>query len=240
MAVAFPANHVERCLVAAMQDPSRTGELIDALAEAEVWVPLPAGGGPHDAELTLPTTEIAGAPFVPVFSSEEQFRRVAGPMAFTVAPVREFARGLPPHVGMAVNPGGEVGIPIPPDGVLELARVPGAGATGARVTLIEPAPEEEPYVLLAAAAEEFAATHVVLTARRALGFVESDAPSLFIGVELDRWQEEDRRMAIGALERAVGRAGTPWPVNLVLIDLAQDPVGDWMLESVRPFYERPF
>lgn len=237
--MAFPANHVERCLVAAMQDASRTAELIAALAEAEIWVPLPEGGGPHDAELTLPTTEIGGTPYVPVYSSEEQFRRVAGPMAFTVAPVREFARGLPPHVGLAVNPGGELGIPIPPQGVLELARVPGAGAMGARVTLAEPTPAEEPYVLLAAAAEEFAATPVVLTARRALGVVESDTPSLFVGIELDRWQEEDRRQAIAALERAVGRAGSPWPVNLVLIDLAQDPVGDWMLESVTPFYERP-
>ncbi|MDI2129375.1 enhanced serine sensitivity protein SseB C-terminal domain-containing protein [Yinghuangia seranimata] len=237
--MAFPANYVEQCLVAAMQDASRTGELIDALAEAEVWVPLPAGGGPADTELTLPTTEIGGMPYVPVFSSEEQFRRVAGPMPCTVAPVREFARGLPPHVGLAVNPGGEVGIPIPPEGVLELARMPGAGRMGARVTLAEPSPAEEPYVLLAAAAEEFAVTPVVLTARRALGVVENDAPCLFIGIELDRWQEEDRRAAVGALERAVGRTGAPWPVSLVLIDLAQDPIGDWMLDSVRPFYERP-
>ncbi|NUU23412.1 MAG: enhanced serine sensitivity protein SseB [Streptomycetaceae bacterium] len=236
--MAFPANDVERCLAAAMHDASRTAELIEALAEAEVWVPLPAGGGPHDSELTLPTTEIDGAPYVPVFSSEEQFRRVAGPMAFTVAPVREFARGLPPHVGMAVNPGGEVGIPIPPQGVMELARVPGAGPMGARVTLSEPDVTEEPYVLLAAAAEEFAATPVVLTARRALGVVETDTPSLFIGVELDRWQEEDRRETIAALERAVGRAGAPWPVNLVFIDLAQDAIGDWMLDAVRPFYDR--
>lgn len=236
--MAFPANHVERCLVAAMHDTSRTPELMDALADAEVWVPLPAGGGPTDNELSLPTTEIDGHPYVPVFSSEEQFRRVAGPMACTVAPVREFARGLPPNVGLAVNWGGEVGIPIPAPLVLELARVPGAGTMGARVTLAEPVPDEEPYVLLAAAAEEFAATPVVLTARRALGVVEDDAPCLFIGVELDRWQEEDRRQAIAALERAVGRAGTPWPVSMVLVDLAQDPIGDWMLDSVRPFYER--
>lgn len=238
--MAFPANHVEHCLVAAFHDPSRTAELIDALAEGEVWVPLPAGGGPQDGELTLPTTEIAGGHYVPVFSSEEQFLRIAGPMAFTVAPVREFARGLPPFVGIAVNPGGDVGLPIPPQGVLELARVPGAGSAGARVTLAEPAPHEEPYVLLAAAAEEFAATPVVLTARRALGLIETDAPCLFIGVELDRWQEDDRRLTIAALERAVGRAGSPWPVNLVLIDLAQDPIGDWMLDAVRPFYERGF
>lgn len=237
--MAFPANHVEQCLAAALHDPARTGELLAVLADAEVWVPLPAGGSPQDTELTLPTTEIDGMPYVPVFSSEEQLRRAAGLMPFTVAPVREFARGLPPHVGMAVNPGGEVGIPIPPQGVLELSRPQGAGSMGARVTLAEPEPAEEPYVFLAAAAEEFAVTPVVLTARRALGVVESDAPCLFVGVELDRWQEEDRRATVAALERAVARAGSPWPVNLVLVDLAQDPIGDWMLDAVRPFYERP-
>ena len=31
---------------------------------------------------------------------------------------------------------------------------------------------------------------------------------------------------------------SPWPVNLVLLDVAQDPVGDWMRERVRPFYQR--
>ena len=41
-----------------------------------------------------------------------------------------------------------------------------------------------------------------------------------------------------ALGRALGRVPVPWPVNLVLLDVAQDPVGDWMLERVRPFYQR--
>ncbi|MEU0937779.1 enhanced serine sensitivity protein SseB [Embleya sp. NPDC005971] len=232
----FPANPVESALVAAMHDPSRAEALFEALAEADVWVPLPEGGNPADSELTLPTTEIDGRPYVPVFSSEEEFRRVAGPMACTVAPLREFARGLPPHVGIAINPGGEVGIPIPPPGVLELARLPGGGPRGARVRLYEP--DEEPMEFLIAAAAEFTHAPVILSARRGLGEIESDPPCLFIGVELDRWQEEDRLIAVGALERALGRAACPWPVNVVLLDVAQDPVGDWMLERTEPFYLR--
>ncbi|WP_439676653.1 enhanced serine sensitivity protein SseB [Embleya sp. MST-111070] len=232
----FPANPVESALVAAMRDPSRAEALFEALAEADVWVPLPEGGSAADTELTLPTAEIDGRPYVPVFSSEEQFRRLAGPMAGTVAPMREFARGLPPHIGIVVNPGGEVGIPIPPPGVLELARLPGAGRRGARVRLYEP--DQEPMDFLIAAAAEFIHVPVVLSARRGLGEVESDPPVLFVGVELDRWQEEDRLAAIGALERALGRAACPWPVNVVLLDVAQDPVGDWMLERTQPFYLR--
>ncbi|MFE5330910.1 enhanced serine sensitivity protein SseB [Embleya sp. NPDC056575] len=232
----FPANPVESALVAAMRDPSRAEALFEALAEADVWVPLPEGGSAADTELTLPTAEIDGLPYVPVFSSEEQFRRLAGPMAGTVAPMREFARGLPPHIGIVVNPGGEAGIPIPPPGVLELARLPGAAHRGARVRLYEP--DQEPMDFLIAAAAEFIHVPVVLSARRGLGEVESDPPVLFVGVELDRWQEEDRLAAVGALERALGRAACPWPVNVVLLDVAQDPVGDWMLERTQPFYLR--
>ncbi|OPC81053.1 enhanced serine sensitivity protein SseB [Embleya scabrispora] len=232
----FPANPVESALVAAMRDPSRAEALFEALAEADVWVPLPEGGSAADTELTLPTAEIDGRPYVPVFSSEEEFRRLAGPMAGTVAPMREFARGLPPHIGIVVNPGGEAGIPIPPPGVLELARLPGAGRRGARVRLYEP--DREPMDFLIAAAAEFIHVPVVLSARRGLGEVESDPPVLFVGVELDRWQEEDRLAAVGALERALGRAACPWPVNVVLLDVAQDPVGDWMLERTEPFYLR--
>ena len=59
-------------------------------------MPLPNGGG-RAAGLDLPTMELDGAPYVPVFSSEQQFRQAADGMACTIAPVHEFARGLPPH-----------------------------------------------------------------------------------------------------------------------------------------------
>lgn len=40
--------------------------------------------------------EIEGQVYVPVFSSEEQFRQVVGAhMSFTIAPAVEFARGCP-------------------------------------------------------------------------------------------------------------------------------------------------
>ena len=58
--------------------------------------------------------------------------------------------------------------------------------------------------------------------------MEGEPPALFIGVELDRWQEEDRAAAMDALGRALAAAPLPWPVHLLLLDVAQDPVGDWM------------
>lgn len=260
-AAGFPANELERVLVASLGNPEAAPRLLETLARSPVWVPLPAGGGPESQDLDLATIELDGVPYVPVFSSEEQLRRVAPGLSFAIAPMHEFARGLPPQVGIAVNPEGAVGVPVPPDAVVELCRTPAAsGGTadgdpresaaaptghdtvgrsfGARVRMWEPDPDTEPVDFLATAAGEFAVTPPVLTARRALASVEGGEPSLFVGVELDGWQDSDRAAAMEALGRALGAAAVPWPVNLVLLDIAQDPVGDWMLERVEPFFSR--
>lgn len=231
--MSFPCNAVEQALAAALGEPDRLESLLDALAGGQLWIPLP-GGITDPSEASLPTTEIAGARYVPVFSSLEQLRKVAANMPFVVLDTREFARSLPPEVGIAVNPEGDVGIPLPPPYVLRLAQV--EPATGARVRLAEP--EVEPFEFLAAAVAQFQTMPVVLTARRALAWIEAETPSLFIGLELDRWTDEDRREALLALERAISAAPAPMPVNMVLLDVAQDPVGYWMLDHVEPFYVR--
>jgi hypothetical protein len=244
----WPANELEEVLTASLGNPSATPRLLEVLGRSQVWVPLPNGGAPDAAALDLPTVELEGAPYVPVFSSEQQFRQAAEGMACTVAPVHEFARGLPPLVGIAVNPGGAVGVPLPPAAVAELCRggrggrpggaEPGGPAVGGRVRLWEPGHDDEPVDFLATAAGEFAVTPVVLSARRALAAVEEEPPALFVGVELDRWQDVDRAAAMDALGRALGAAPLAWPVHLILLDIAQDPVADWMLETVRPFFAR--
>jgi SseB protein C-terminal domain/SseB protein N-terminal domain len=236
----WPANELEQVLSAALGDPRAAPRVVEVLGRSRIWVPLPQGGTPESRDLDLPTLELDGLVYVPVFTSEQQFLRVANGMSFAVAPAREFARGLPPQVGIALNPGGAVGIPLPPPAVAELCRAGGGrgGVTGGRVRLWEPVVDEEPVEFLASAAGEFAITPVVLSARRALASIEGDPPVLFVGVELDGWQEEDRTAATTALARALGTVPVPWAVNLVLLDIAQDPVGDYLLQRVRPFYVR--
>jgi hypothetical protein len=68
--------------------------------------------------------------------------------------------------------------------------------------------------------------------------VEAGPLALFIGVQLSSWEAAGRNAPMDALGRALGRVQVPWPVNLVLLDVAQDPVADWMLGKVRPFYQR--
>jgi hypothetical protein len=239
----WPGNELEEVLSASFGIPSAGGRILEVLGRSFVWVPLPGGGGPHSGPLDLPTLEIEGQAYVPVFSSEEQFRHVVGGhMSFTIAPAVEFARGLPPQVGIAVNPDGVIGVPLPPAAVAELCRVgrtPLDGpASGGRVRLFEPVWQVDPVDFLAAASAEFAATGVVVTARRCLAAVETADPVMFVGVELSHLDGDLRALPLQALERAVTRVPTAWPVNLVLLDVTDDPVANWMREQVRPFYTR--
>lgn len=238
----WPANELEEVLSASLGVPGAGGRLVEVLGRSRVWVPLPNGGGPESPDLDLPTLEIDGAAYVPVFSSEAQFLYCVGPhSSFTVAPAREFARGLPPQLGIAVNPGGAVGVPLPPPAVAELCRAGRTaldGPAGGRVRLYEPDWKEDPVDFLTAVAGEFEGIGVVSTARRALASIEGGDPVLFVGVEFATWDGAGQSAPMDALGRALGRVQLPWPVNLVLLDVAQDPVGDWMLEKVRPFYRR--
>ncbi|WP_369262396.1 enhanced serine sensitivity protein SseB [Streptomyces sp. R35] len=238
----WPGNELEEVLSASLGVPSAGARIVEVLGRSFVWVPLPNGGGPQSGPLDLPTLEIEGQAFVPVFSSEEQFRQVTGGhMSYTIAPAVEFARGLPPQVGIAVNPDGVVGVPLPPLAVAELCRAgrtPLDGpASGGRVRLFEPDWQEDPVDFLSAASAEFAETGVVLTARRCLAAIETADPVMFIGVELSSWEGDARTLPLDALGRALGRVPVDRPVNLIFLDVAQDPVGDWLRAQVRPFYQ---
>ncbi|MER5854831.1 enhanced serine sensitivity protein SseB [Streptomyces sp. NPDC059688] len=238
----WPGNELEEVLSASLGMPEAGGRIVEVLGRSFLWIPLPHGGGPDSGPLDLPTTEIDGQVYVPVFSSEEQLRQVAGShMSFTVAPAVEFARGLPPQAGLVVNPGGVVGVPLPPEAVAELCRAgrtPLDGlSTGGRVRLFEPDWQDDPVDFLAAASAEFAQTGVVLTARRCLAAIETADPVMFVGVELSQWEGDLRALPLEALGRALGKVPVKWPVNLVLLDVAQDPVADWLKTHVRPFHQ---
>ncbi|MBB5935887.1 enhanced serine sensitivity protein SseB [Streptomyces zagrosensis] len=246
----FPCNELEEVLAASLAlgpdgqwNAGAGARIVEVLGRSSLWVPLPKGGGPESRDLDLPAIEWDGAAFVPVFSSAEQFASATGGrLSFAIAPAVEFARGLPPQVGIAVNPGGTVGVPLPPPAVAELCRVGRApldgAASGGRVLLYEPDWQDEPVDFLAAAGLEFTATPGLRTARRVLASVEGGAPQLFVGVELDRPDPQARAMVLDALGRALGAVPVAWPVQLVLLDIADDPVADWMLGRVRPFFDR--
>ncbi|MEU2926627.1 enhanced serine sensitivity protein SseB [Streptomyces sp. NPDC048304] len=238
----WPGNELEEVLSASLGVPAAAGRIIEVLGRSLLWIPLPNGGGPDSGPLDLPSLDIDGQAYVPVFSSEEQLRQAAGShMAYTIAPAVEFARGLPPQIGIAVNPDALVGIPLPPAAVAELCRAgrtPLDGQnTGGRVRLFEPDWQDDPVDFLSAASAEFAGTGVVRTARRCLAAIETDEPVMFVGVELSQWEGDLRTLPLQALGRALGKVPVKWPVNLVLLDVTDDPVAEWMKSKVRPFYQ---
>jgi hypothetical protein len=237
----WPGNELEEVLSVSLGMPSSGGRIVEVLGRSFVWVPLPSGGGPQSGPLDLPTLDIEGQAYVPVFSSEEQFRQVVGShLSFTIAPAVEFARGLPPQVGIAVNPGGMVGVPLPPLAVAELCRIGRTAldgpTSGGRVRLFEPDWQDDPVDFLTAASAEFAAIGVIATARRCLAAIETADPVMFVGVELTNWDGDLRAAPMEALAKALGQVTVQWQVNLVLLDVTQDPVADWMRQTVRPFY----
>ncbi|MFJ9040270.1 enhanced serine sensitivity protein SseB [Streptomyces sp. NPDC102406] len=239
----WPANELEQVLAAALGVEGAGARIVEVLGRSPIWIPLPQGGSTESRDLDLPTLEIEGQAYVPVFSSEQQFTQVTGGrMHCAVAPAVEFARGLPAQVGLALNPDGAVGIPLPPAAVAELARsgrTPLDGpATGGRVVLSEPDWQHDPVDFLAAVREEFEAVGTVLSAHRCLAVVEDAAPSLFIGVRLTQWEGSARDLPLDALGRALGRTPVAWPVNLVFLDVTQDPVADFLRTRVQPFYAR--
>ncbi|QDQ13813.1 enhanced serine sensitivity protein SseB [Streptomyces spectabilis] len=240
----WPANELEQVLAASLGAPpsEATGaHIVEVLGRSALWIPLPNGGGPESGPLDLPTLELHGQAYVPVFTSEQEFRQATGGrMNCAVAPAVEFARGLAPELGIALNPEGTVAVPLPPAAVAALCRVGrtelDGPTSGGRVRLFEPDWQDDPVDFLSAAAREFEETGAVLSARRCLATVEDEAPTLFIGVELSSWEGDARELPMRALGRALGRIAVPWPVNLVLLDVAQDPVADWMRARLRPFF----
>ncbi|MDA0567636.1 SseB family protein [Streptomonospora sp. S1-112] len=132
---AFPANEVESALQRALEhsrtaegsdgpaDPAPIMDFLAALREAQVWIPLPSGAGTQeDGSVALPTLEVDGAQFIPVFTSVEQLGVRSGDLPYTVLAARELAGAVPEGVGLALNPGSEAGVPLYPETVSVLAQ----------------------------------------------------------------------------------------------------------------------
>ncbi|GAA3757521.1 hypothetical protein HDA32_001791 [Spinactinospora alkalitolerans] len=134
----FPVNPVEEALGQAIERSRRDGaadgpeeegdtapvmHFIETLREGSLWVPLPEGSGMQDdGSVALPTLELEGSSFIPVFTSEEQLRVHSEGLPFTVLPARDLAGVLPQGVGLALNPGNPVSAPIYPESVPALAQ----------------------------------------------------------------------------------------------------------------------
>ncbi len=230
----FPSNAVEQTLAAARAGEATDERLLAALAEAELWVPLPAGES--EGRAALPIMVIDDAKYVVVYTSEEQFELCAGKYSAAVTPGRAFARSLPAELGIAVNPGGEVGLPIKPVGVQAIRGEEIPDDAGNQILLGEPS--EEPSALLDVLRGAFAAVPEIVSARRAWSKVGDQQEGLLLGIEITPDDGRTRRSAVDAVTGALDRSAVAYPVDSVFLTDPAEPITAWFLKNTEPFYRR--
>lgn len=227
----FPSNDLEIVLQAASRGETGVDSFVEALFASMGYFPValaPDGGA------TLAVMTVGDQPYVSMFTSSEQASVAGVTSTIAEAPVREFMANVPAHLGIAVNPGGELGLPIAASTVqLRLGRGSMVPA-GTRIRIGEPA--EEPVQLLERIGAAFLALPAVRTARRCWAQVGAEAPGLVLGVDVDPDNPDVRESVI----RAVGVANSE-PGVIVNVVFANDggEFVSWMRDHAEPFYTEP-
>jgi len=250
--MAFPNNPTEEALHAAMQDPEepeRIGAFFEALVGGQLWVPIPEGAGQQeDGSFALPTLEFEEQQLIPGFTSEEQYA-IGAPddTEHIVLPATDMIKQCPDSIGLAINPGCEVGMPIPPDGLQMIAEqfIDGDGdgdddedGEGTRVVIDHP--ETEPTELLSAVGTALGEVSQVVSASRAWIDVENAGEGLIIGVELDDPADEQaQELTLHTVERVVKDVEPDFALDVTFVDQEEgDPIDEWLLDNTDPFYTR--
>jgi hypothetical protein len=262
-------DDVEQALAAAVRDDERLTELLDELSRGRLWLPLPDDGGPvtDGSAIQLPTVVYLGAEFVPAYTSAERLAghghygpAAAGaehggaltaglarsdeegtpqPVPHVIVPAAELARQLPAGLGIALNPGAEVSVPIYPEGVAYLAAAESA-AGGARIRVGRP--PAEPETLLREVSACLRSVPAARQAARAWLSVPDAGEGLVISVTLDDPADEASQHAvITAVELAVRTAGptVSFPIDVTFPgEHEPDQVGKWISDHAAPFYLR--
>jgi hypothetical protein len=224
--------------LAAARDGDLSGEqLLEILAGQDVWVPLPGGTGePGNGSAALPVMLIDGGKYVPVYTSAEEFSRGAGDVPYMVSPLRGLARELPPELGIAVNPGGAVGLPVRPAGVDALRGPRSTAPQGDKVRLGQP--EIPPAELLSALKQSFARLPELRSARSAWAQFEGKPPGVFLGVLLEPDSEAARHSVLAAVANARGQVPDADPVDCVFDFTPGNSVTRWLTSNGELLYER--
>jgi SseB protein N-terminal domain/SseB protein C-terminal domain len=238
-----PENALEDALLAARENDDLE-HLLVTLALADVYIPAEEPGPDEETRVTakageqlpLPVIELDGQSFVPVFTSLTQlarFRPEGGGY------VRLLGRALsaitPSDVGVAINPGGDLGLPLTPDQVASLATAE-PGDSEAEFLIGEP--REEPRALLETIGRFAEERPEIRAAYRALLVRRPGAkPEHVIGLELR--PGADAEAAIEAAAEAAREAGVERLALLPLepgVDAGQ--IGRFLLGQTQPFWSR--
>lgn len=231
------ANDAGRALAAAREGSLSGEQLLEILAGQDVWVPLPGGTEETgNGSASVPIMLLDGDRYVPVYTSAEEFAQGAGDVPHMVSPLRALARELPAELGVAVNPGGSIGLPIHPAGVDALRGPRSAAPQGSKVRLGQP--EVPPTELLAALKQAFARIPEVASARSGWAQFEGKPPGVLLGVVLDPDSEAARQSVLAAVTAARGQVTDPSPVDCVFDFTPGNSVTRWLTAKGELLCER--
>ena len=256
----FPVNSVENALYGAVRDRTRVGELLDELCHGRLWLPLPDDRPVTDGHaLTLPTVRYLDAEFVPAFTSAGQLREVigrtgpdigrgspvrqslasavrGGEVPHAVVPAVQLARLLPAGLGIALNPGAAVSVPIYPDDVAFLAST--HAVIGGSKIRVGP-PPEQPSRLLSTVAASLRTVPATKSATSAWLTTE-EGHGLVICVTLDDPQDGSAQEAVAdVVQHAVDITGPRFAVDIMFPgEFEPGPLEQWTAANAEPFYLR--
>jgi hypothetical protein len=246
-----PDDAVERALAAAVRDPARVGDLLDALSQGRLWLPLPDDGRPvtDGSAVQLPTVRYLGSSFVPAYTSATRLLQATEDLApgqrvsvvpHAVVRAADLARRLPRALGIALNPGAAESVPIYPPGIAHLA-AQRATIGGSRVTVGPlPAPPTELLAVLRAGLTRIRAAR---QAAAAWLCVEHAGEGMIVSVTLDDpGHAATRESVIATLQDAVGTPSfqVNCPVDVTFPGEGEpDVIDDWISSFATPFYHRP-
>lgn len=134
MSNTFPNEQTTYTTSAAAPDAVETQALFEALATSIALLPqenLSTEDAPPEGSIAIPVIEQDGTQYVPVFTSEEALTAAgADPAPAVQLSLAELAASWPSQdLWLAINPGSEDGLTLPPEGVQALAAF-AQGASG--------------------------------------------------------------------------------------------------------------
>lgn len=250
---------LEKALAALAGDDGDTWDLLDELARARVWIPLPDRPEPvtDGSAVDLPVVTYLSADFIPCFTSAARLAWYCGKRSeraadarripHIVVPAAALARRLPPGLGLALNPGAEASVPIYPQAVAYLAGEPAERASrgpaaGPDDDVRVGDPPAEPAALLRETARVLARLPGVRAASRAWLSVPRAGEGLVLSVTLDDPGSSDARDAVvRAIEHATAAlpGPPPYPVDVTFPgEDAPDIIDEWVSANTAPFYTR--
>ena len=125
MTTPYPEGEQTEAVIAAGMAAGDTDSVMRAVAASEVVVPQTPGAGESelpDGSISLPVIEQDGTSYVPVFTSESTMASAAPDIedAVQVSAAELGANWPSDDLWLAVNPGTEDGLTLPPDAVRSL------------------------------------------------------------------------------------------------------------------------